>query len=251
LGAKVDVCAAAALGRIDLLQNCFDAHGKLKAPPRRSGKSMSERDAIGLALLFAYVREQKQAVDFLLEKDGNWNMTGVNNGTALHRAAWSGDLPMVKRLIAKGADISNRDNPFVATPLSWADHNKQQAVFDWMRANCSIDLHDAAAFDLREHVEARLREDPSSINRRIDHWNIPQCAPLHWAVWPRLEDVDGRRTHDETRRMELVQLLLDRGADVNMVAGNGSTALDNAEAAKATNIAELLRQRGGKRAAEL
>ena len=50
---------------------------------------------IGLALLFAYVNGRTGAVDFLLEKDGNWNMTGVNNGTALHRAAWEGDLAMV------------------------------------------------------------------------------------------------------------------------------------------------------------
>ena len=65
---------------------------------------------------------------------------------------------MVKRLVAKGADIGNRDNPFNSTPLSWAQHNKRQDVFDWLRAHCAIDLHDAVCFDLREHVEARLHE---------------------------------------------------------------------------------------------
>ena len=87
LGAKADLIAAAALGRMDLLRAAFDKKGKLRSRPRRRGKAMTERDAIGLALLFAYVREQHDAVDFLLEKDGNWNMIGVNNGTALHRAA--------------------------------------------------------------------------------------------------------------------------------------------------------------------
>ena len=56
--------------------------------------------------------EHPDAVDFLLEKDGNWNMTGVNNGTALHRAAGVGDLAMVERLVAKGADLGDRNNPF-------------------------------------------------------------------------------------------------------------------------------------------
>jgi ankyrin repeat protein len=175
----------------------------------------------------------------------------VNNGAALHRAAWSGDLAMVKRLVARGADMSNRDNPFHSTPLSWAQHNKQQEVFDWMRANCPIDLHDAVCFDFREHVEARLREDPSSINKRCDHWEIPQCTPLHWAAWTHVEDVDGMHSHDEARRKELVQILLDRGAEVNIVAGNGCTALDIAEAAKAKSIAQFLREHGGKHAAEL
>ena len=57
---------------------------------------MTARDAVGLALLYAYVREQRAAVDFLLEKDGNWDMVGVNNGAALHRAAFAGDLEMVQ-----------------------------------------------------------------------------------------------------------------------------------------------------------
>jgi len=212
---------------------------------------MSERDAIGLALLYAYVRGERDAVDVLLEKDGNWNMTGVNNGTVLHRAAWDGDLAIVKRLVARGADTSNRDNPFNATPLSWAQHNVQSEVFEWMRAHCAVDLHDAVCFDLREHVTARLREDPASINRRIDQWDIPQVAPLHWAAWPYVEDVRGRHAHDPAAREELVQLLLEHGADPNLVAGNGSTALDIALTGGADGIATLLERHGGKRAADL
>ena len=76
LGAKADLIAAAALGRMDLLRAAFDTRGRLRSRPRRAGNMMSERDAIGLALLCAYVREQHDAVDFLLEKDGNWNMIG-------------------------------------------------------------------------------------------------------------------------------------------------------------------------------
>lgn len=247
LGAKADVLAAAALGRMDQLRDFFDRNGRLLARPRRHDKEMPERDAIGLALLYAYVRGEREAVDFLLEKDGNWNVIGVNNGTALHRAAWAGDLEMVKRLVAKGADISNRDNPFNSTPLSWAQHNKQQEVFDWLRAHCAIDLHDAACFDLREHVEARLYEDPASVNRQIDQWDVPQCTPLHWAVWLRIEDIDGLHAHDETRREELVRLLLQKGADPNIVAGNGLTALDMADACGATRIAALLEQHGSHR----
>ena len=213
---------------------------------------LSERDAIGFATLFAYVNKRSEAVDFLLEKDGNWNMIGVNNGTLLHRAAWEGDLPMLQRLVAKGADIENRANPFVSTPLSWAQHNKQTAVVEWMRSHCRVDLHDAVGFGFREHVEARLREDPASMNMRRDHWDIPACTALHWAAWTQIEDVDGPHAYDPATRAELVTLLLDHGADPNVVSGNGYTPLDVADAApNGGAIVALLERRGGKRAKEL
>lgn len=251
LGAKADIFAAAALGRLDLLRAMFDAEGRLLARPRRRGRLMSARDAIGLAMLYAYVRKQLDAVDFLLEKDGNWDMTGVNNGAAMHRAAWEGDLPMVKRLIERGADIYNRDNPFNSTPLSWAQHNRQLEVFDWMVANTRVDLHEAAGFNLLEHVEARLREDPASVDRRIDHWELPHCTALHWAAWPSVNDVEGTHVHDVEERLRLVTMLLDAGADPNAVAGNGMTPLDIALAGNADRVAALLRSREARRAAEL
>jgi len=251
LGAKPDVCAAAALGNMDMLRGFFDESGHLRERPLRHGKVMSERDAIGLAMLFAYVNHRSDAVDFLLEKDGNWNMIGVNNGTALHRAAWSGDLAMVKRLVAKGADMSNRENPFNSTPLSWAQHNKQHEVFDWMVANCRIDLHEAVGLNLREHVEARLREDPASVNERRDQWEAPQCTPLYWASWTRIYDVDGEHRWDEADRLYLARLLLDHGADPNIVAGDGYAPLDVARTCGADRIIALLQERGGRSADEL
>jgi hypothetical protein len=251
LGARPDIFAAAALGRLDLLREMFDADGRLLARPRRRGREMSERDAIGLAMLYAYVRKQLDAVDFLLEKDGNWDMTGVNNGAALHRAAWEGDLEMVRRLIARGADIYNRDNPFNSTPLSWAQHSRQFETFDWMRANTRVDLHEAAGFNLLDHVEARLREDPSSVHRRIDHWEIPQSTALHWAAWPSVNDIEGTIVHDVDERLRLVAMLLAAGADPNAVAGNGMTPLDIALAGEAERVAALLRRHGAKRASEL
>ncbi|MBI3262808.1 MAG: hypothetical protein HYZ58_06620 [Acidobacteria bacterium] len=62
LGAKADLFAAAALGRMDWLRGFFDTEGQLRSRLRRHGKPTSDRDAIGLAMLYAYVREQRDAV---------------------------------------------------------------------------------------------------------------------------------------------------------------------------------------------
>jgi ankyrin repeat protein len=233
LGARPDLLAAAAMGRLDLLEGFFDREGRLLLRPRRHNREMTARDAIGLALLYAYVRHQPEVVDFLLEKDGNWDVIGVNNGAVLHRAAFSGDLAMVQRLVARGADTSNRNNPFCSTPLGWADHNAQAEAVEWMRANCAIDLHDAVSFDFAEHVEARLREDPASVDRRIDHWDVPQGTALHWAA--------------SLGRVNAARILLEHGADPNIVAGNGLTPLDMADASGKADVAALLEQHGGTR----
>jgi Ankyrin repeats (many copies)/Ankyrin repeat len=118
LGAPMTLNAAAALGRIDLV---------------REVAAGASRDAIGLALLFAYVNRKPDVVEYLLGLDGNWNMTGVNIGTALHRAASAGDLPMVQRLVARGADVNDRNNPFHGRPLDWAEHAGQHEVAQWLR----------------------------------------------------------------------------------------------------------------------
>jgi ankyrin repeat protein len=251
LGARADICAAAALGRVDLLRAAFDDQGRLRVPSVHHGKALSQRDAIGLALLFAYVNQRGEAVELLFDYDGNWDMTGVNNGTAMHRAAWAGDLAMVRRLVARGADVSNRDNPFNSTPLSWAQHNMQQEVFEWIRTNCRVDLHDAVGFNLREHAETRIREDPASVNRRLDQWEAPQCTPLYWAAWTKIYDNNGEHSFAEADKEYLVRLLLDHGADPNIVAGDGYAPLDVARTAGASHIVALLQDRGAKPASEL
>ena len=61
-------------------------------------------------------------VRWLLDSGANPNArtSGESKHTALHAAAWSGDLEMVKILIAAGADMNARDLQYNGTPLGWA-----------------------------------------------------------------------------------------------------------------------------------
>jgi ankyrin repeat protein len=237
LGAKEDLFASAGLGRLENVQAAFEEDGKLKERQRWQGGFASSQDAIGLAMLVAYVQGCTEVVDFLLEKDGNWDVTGVNNGTALHQAAVAEDLEMVAKLVARGADASNRQNPFVASPISWADHFGLSEVTEWMGQHCRLDIHDAVSFGIHGQALLRLREDPASVNSRLDQWSIPQATPLHCAV--------------VMKRVDMVELLLASGAEVNALAGNGLTALDLASQQEAPGILTQLLAAGGRRASEL
>lgn len=61
-------------------------------------------------------------VTWLLERGGNANARSDDSSrhTALHSAAWSGDLSMARTLVAAGADVTARDEQYDATPLGWA-----------------------------------------------------------------------------------------------------------------------------------
>lgn len=48
--------------------------------------------------------------------------------TALHDAAWRGDVAMVEQLLALGADPRITDEEHDATPLGWAEHGGRDAV---------------------------------------------------------------------------------------------------------------------------
>lgn len=67
---------------MDLPRKLFDRDGGLLARPRRRLKEMPERDASGLALPYAYVRGQREAVDFLLEQ-GRRGAAGCVKGSVI------------------------------------------------------------------------------------------------------------------------------------------------------------------------
>jgi ankyrin repeat protein len=61
-----------------------------------------------------------EIVRWLLSQGANVNASVGWGVTALHSAAWNGDLEMVKLLVAAGADVSPRDAEHDNTPAGWA-----------------------------------------------------------------------------------------------------------------------------------
>jgi ankyrin repeat protein len=81
--------------------------------------SIARRDDVMMA---AVDFRHHALVTWLIERGGNVNARSEvgSRGTALHSAAWNGDLQMVILLVDAGANRDARDEQYHATPEGWA-----------------------------------------------------------------------------------------------------------------------------------
>jgi len=153
-GAKVqNLRIAAGLGRIDLIENYFNADGSLKSEAgkinwpwgdletiaqsnqRIAGKqSLSDRvnswcqDQQGIvnnAFVYACMHGHIDAAQLLLDKHAEINAIAGGfdyAGTGLHYAALNGHRAMVEFLLNHGADRNVKDTKVYSTPAGWAEH---------------------------------------------------------------------------------------------------------------------------------
>jgi ankyrin repeat protein len=87
--------------------------------------------------IFAQAADEGREASVRLMADLGFDLRweGHGCGTPLHKAAWRGNLPMVRLLLDLGAPLDVRDGQYGASPLGWAAHgssNCRQAEDDYL-----------------------------------------------------------------------------------------------------------------------
>ena len=116
--------------RVAVLERLVRGGARVDADPYR-----------GTPLIWAAARNRVEAAAWLLDHGADVNQKGTFGGlthgqgvTALHMAAQSGHMPMVKFLVERGADRSLKDDLYHGTAEGGADYFGQVEVRDFLRS---------------------------------------------------------------------------------------------------------------------
>lgn len=159
------------------------------------------------------------AVDLLLRRGLEVNTRdGGDNAYAMHFAAGAGHLPVVRRLADAGGDVIGTGDDHGLEVIGWATCfepcHVEVAEFLLSRG-ARHHIFSAIALNRADEVRRIVAADPTALSSRLTR-NDDHRMPLHHAVLKNLP--------------EMVELLLELGADPLAVDGSGQLAATYATA---------------------
>ena len=192
---------AAQAGNIDLARVLIEAGADANAVEQDGGRPLH----------LAVFGDKPEMVKLLVAKGADVHARDNLGRTAMHRVIDSGGLlAKVKLLVACGADPTIRDK-FGDTAMlyaaAWGPYNRDTVKF-LLDKGVPPDVHSLAALGKVDELRAMLDKDPSLTD---DADNVLGRSPLHVAAM-----------HGQ---VEVVRLLLDRGADPRRADGGALKAV--------------------------
>ena len=228
-GAKIRLPSAVALGRARDMERLLGRDPDVLKPGGRWGNLILRASERASGAVIEALIQAGASVD--IRDDPKTAVDSTFGYTPLHAAAFNGNLSAASALLKHGANVGAREEKYRATPAGWADYAGHSEVRDMILRE-SVDIMEAVEYGLVERVKSVLDEDPNALDRPFHDYPLyPRYAeawhtPLIFAV---------------TRgQVDVVRLLLDRGADVNVLSPEGKNLSDMARAADHENIANIL-----------
>ena len=199
---------------------------------------------IGLQLISASEKGDVETVKSLLKKDVYIHTQDKDGKCALVAAAYNNQLEIVDLLIAAGADVNMKDNTLQSAYLiatSEVPKSEKYTELLMRTLEAGADVHSTDSYNGTGLIRAADRgyfeivEELLKTDIRINHVN-----KIGWTAL--LEAIilgDGGERHTE-----VVRMLVDAGADVNLPDKDGLTPLAHAKSKNFTDIIEIFKKAG-------
>ena len=148
-----------------------------------------------------------------------FNVHGSGHQTPIHQAAHNGHLDLVKRLLTAGASLSRRDPFYCSTPLGWAQAGDKTEVIEYL-SSFDLGMFDLINLDALSQIEALLDTEPNRLEHPLRD-EIDEELKQHEIAWQTPLAYAAIR-----EREKVVELLLGRGAKLDITSPGGKTILD-------------------------
>jgi ankyrin repeat protein len=120
-------------GRDAFFAACLSADGKRARSLLKQNPSLLQQLGDDRVELLQLAAESNKRDAIRLMATLNFDLNEIKRTTALHNAAGSGHLEMVRLLIELGADPLIRDTEFNARPIGWAQYGDRQDVVEYLK----------------------------------------------------------------------------------------------------------------------
>jgi ankyrin repeat protein len=163
---------------------------------------------------------------------------GTHGYTALHAAAFHGNLGAARALLRHGASPQDREDRYWGSPAGWAAYAGHTEVRDLILEG-AIDLFDAILYDRNDRIPELLARDPEALERRYREYVTGEKTPGAWID----RDWTPAAFAAANGKLDALQLLAHRGANLTVRDSTGRSLLDLATARGHGRMAEYLRER--------
>ena len=199
------------------------------------------REDVDLELIEAAGQGDLEAVQRLLQQGASVDAQDEFGRTALVAAAYSNHLDVVDALIAAGADVNTKDDTQQSAYLISTSEGYVELLQRTLQAGA--DVHSLDSYNGTGLIRAADRGHVEIIRELLKtDININHVNRLGWTAL--LEAIilgDGGERHTE-----VVRLLVEAGADVNLADGSGSMPLAHARQRGYAEIAAILEKAGAR-----
>ena len=192
------------------------------------GADVNSRDEQGYSPLHDAMTGNVEIVKLLIENGAEVNSKDNSGNTPMHRIKYSNHDEKLNLLLKAGADI-NKKNDIGITPLQVAVFMPKDNYLNSILKNGGTSYNELLDSIIKEDVKnakALVSENPEIVRSITGHGN----TPLHYAV--------------EIGNLEIVEYLLDSGAEVDIKNNHLNTPLHLAASRGLIQISKLLIAKG-------
>ena len=176
-GATFTIPAAIFLNRPEALEDLLRAEPGCLAPGERFGTLIVRAAAHGSAEMIEALIAHGASVHVTDATETSIDQT--TGYTALHAAAWEGNVAAAAVLLKHGADPRAREGKYCGTPAGWANYNRKFECRDRILQSDRIDIFDAIYLGRADLIRGIVQRDPEAIQRPFGAYATCQRESAH------------------------------------------------------------------------